>query len=176
MKFYFTGKPCKKGHLSKRRANSKGCIQCEIEANSTPRAVESRRKYFEKNRASINEQTKTWYAANKDRKARTSRVRRLRCGAADSLSFKKRYKKNKQYYFMKARFRKAGIANATPKWADRNVIADFYVEAKYLGLEIDHIVPLVSDIVCGLHCEANLQALTMFENRSKGNRHWPDMP
>jgi hypothetical protein len=44
------------------------------------------------------------------------------------------------------------------------------------GTHVDHIVPLVSKFVCGLHCEANLQLLPGPENQRKGNRVWPDMP
>lgn len=57
-----------------------------------------------------------------------------------------------------------------------------YLEAKRIGQEtgvkhhVDHIVPIKSPIVCGLHCEANLQILPEAENIRKGNRHWPDMP
>jgi len=41
---------------------------------------------------------------------------------------------------------------------------------------VDHIVPLKSPLVSGLHTEANLRLLPGAENRSKHNRFWPDMP
>lgn len=40
---------------------------------------------------------------------------------------------------------------------------------------VDHIVPLQSNVVCGLHCAANLRIVTAEENFSKGNRTWPNM-
>jgi hypothetical protein len=45
-----------------------------------------------------------------------------------------------------------------------------------LNHDVDHIVPLTSKFVCGLHCEANLQYLPSRVNQSKKNRYWPDMP
>ena len=42
--------------------------------------------------------------------------------------------------------------------------------------EVDHIVPLASRIVCGLHAETNLRVVPKLVNRIKGNRFWPDMP
>jgi hypothetical protein len=58
---------------------------------------------------------------------------------------------------------------AIPSWADDNAIRDFYLNCPP-GMEVDHIYPIISDEVCGLHTLENLQYLTAFENRSKGNR------
>lgn len=72
--------------------------------------------------------------------------------------------------------RKAIKKQAVPKWADLNVIKEVYIEAKYMQMHVDHIVPLLSPLVCGLHVWDNLQLLDARTNISKGNRVWPDMP
>ena len=78
--------------------------------------------------------------------------------------------------------RRAAERMATPSWSNHAAILDFYVTAAGLGMwtgdwyEVDHIVPLQSKLVCGLHCEANLRVIPRSENRSKSNRYWPDMP
>lgn len=77
---------------------------------------------------------------------------------------------------IKARYRAAKL-QATPRWANLEIIRTYYaIASTEPGLHVDHIVPLVSKLVCGLHCEANLQLLPGPENQRKGNRFWPDMP
>jgi len=65
--------------------------------------------------------------------------------------------------------RRAAKLQATPSWADQNIIKDFYLEAEYHQMQVDHIIPLQSEIVCGLHCEDNMQLLSSKDNSSKGN-------
>ena len=78
--------------------------------------------------------------------------------------------------------RRAIEKKATPKWANRFFIREIYDLARRrtecLGQEyqVDHIVPLHSNIVCGLHVEHNMQIIPKRINIQKGNRHWPDMP
>jgi 5-methylcytosine-specific restriction endonuclease McrA len=72
--------------------------------------------------------------------------------------------------------RHAAKMRAVPAWADRKKIAIVYEKAVAMGLEVDHVVPLRSPIVCGLHVWENLQLLCESINIAKGNRHWPDMP
>lgn len=80
------------------------------------------------------------------------------------------------------RRRAAARKRATPAWADEAAIREFYVEAARRELrtgirhDVDHIVPINSPVVCGLHCEDNLQVMTKYANIKKSNRVWPDMP
>ncbi len=78
--------------------------------------------------------------------------------------------------------RKASKLQATPKWANDFFIKEIYhlakIRTKIMGFkwEVDHIVPLRSKLVCGLHVENNLQVIPESKNRSKSNHYWPDMP
>ena len=72
--------------------------------------------------------------------------------------------------------RRAAKQSAVPAWADLDAIKTVYMEANYRQMQVDHIVPLKSKLVCGLHVLENLQLLSMKDNAAKGNRHWPDMP
>jgi len=82
----------------------------------------------------------------------------------------------------KSNKRRSARLNATPAWANLGKIIEVYqisaLLTKTLSIKhhVDHIVPLQSKIVCGLHCEANLQVLPAIENIKKHNRTWPDMP
>ena len=69
--------------------------------------------------------------------------------------------------------------NAIPKWLTaehKAQIASIYAQAKQLEMEtgvphqVDHIIPLQGDNVCGLHVPWNLRAITAKENRRKWNR------
>jgi hypothetical protein len=83
---------------------------------------------------------------------------------------------NPERVMEKTRRYQAAKRCASPGWADRSAIVWFYKRARELtaitGIphEVDHIIPLVSDLVCGLHCEFNLQVLPLWQNRSKANK------
>lgn len=107
--------------------------------------------------AEHNSRTKLWVSLNRDRVRKTCASRR------------------------------ASKLQATPKWVDNCEFEQLYIEEVFnlaklrsdaTGVEhhVDHIVPLNSPTVCGLHCSANLQILTAKENLAKGNRWWPNMP
>lgn len=78
--------------------------------------------------------------------------------------------------------RRARKLQATPVWADKGFIDLWYTGAKTMTqligkpYHVDHVVPLKSKLVCGLHVPANMQILPGADNSAKGNRYWPDMP
>lgn len=75
--------------------------------------------------------------------------------------------------------RKAQLRKAMVGWGDLNKIREIYIECnritKETGIEhhVDHIIPITSKYVCGLHVENNLQILTGSENCSKQNSFKP---
>ena len=101
--------------------------------------------------------------------------------AANKHAVKAEYEKNKPAYFERAARRRATKKQATPAWADIEAIREYYRAARAFrkygyDFHVDHIVPLKSPLVSGLHTEANLRLLPGAENLSKHNRFWPDMP
>lgn len=71
-----------------------------------------------------------------------------------------------------ARYR-ARKKNAMPIWLTiehKAQIRAIYAEAAKRGLDVDHVVPIRSKIVCGLHVPWNLQPLTPNANKTKANR------
>lgn len=72
--------------------------------------------------------------------------------------------------------KRADRIRATPVWVDVSALQTHYIKAQEWNMHVDHIVPLRSKLVCGLHVPWNLQLLAGPENLAKGNRHWPDMP
>lgn len=66
-----------------------------------------------------------------------------------------------------------------PAWADKKAIKAIYAEATRLTLEtgvlhqVDHIIPITSPYVSGLHVAENLQVLTRKANAEKHNYFEP---
>lgn len=67
LKYYFTGKPCKNGHVSERHLSNGACYLC---------AAEMMRKYCEQNKEKILERNRKYREQNKDKAAEYQRRRR----------------------------------------------------------------------------------------------------
>lgn len=77
--------------------------------------------------------------------------------------------KGRAIYNFHTSMRRANILQATPIWANKEKIREFYLNCPK-GYHVDHIVPLKGKDVSGLHVENNLQYLPALQNIKKGNR------
>lgn len=69
-------------------------------------------------------------------------------------------------------FRKAEKLFRTPSWANKEKIKEIYSNCPD-GYHVDHIIPLLGELVSGFHIETNLQYLTIKDNLSKSNKFIP---
>lgn len=136
--YYFTGKPCRRGHVAKRFASTRHCVQCD---RTDAAQIERRRNSVSR-----------WKKQNPGM-----------CCQQDAR-------------------RRAAESKATPSWNNDFIMAEAYdlagLRTKLTGLpwSVDHIVPLRSPLVCGLHAHTNVRVITSRENSKKSNRSWPGMP
>lgn len=84
-------------------------------------------------------------------------------------------KRNKPYYAAYQAVRTRHLMQAWPKWVEMDELEDIYKEAKYMQLEVDHIIPLKNKSICGLHVPWNLQLLTRSQNAVKSNKYDEDL-
>lgn len=98
------------------------------------------------------------------------------CLEHTSKTNRKQYLRSIKYY--RQRFK------ATPNWLSaeqRKEIREIYKRNTRLRAQgeitnVDHIVPICSDIVCGLEVPWNLEIITEEENLRKSNKWWPNHP
>ena len=169
---YFTGQPCKHGHIALRKTKGT-CIEClkiEWQITNAARALlpkseaakESGRRYYERNRQQVIARAQARPKEDKRRYKQTHKA------------------SNKDYYKVLTNLRRRRHRNATPKWLSyrqRQDIKHLYMQAVTLSqitgvrYVVDHIVPLINDNVCGLHVPWNLQVMTQEDNLLKSNKH-----
>ena len=174
-KYYFTGEPCKHGHVAPRKTKG-ACVECmKIEWQQ---AAEKRADYFrEYNKSEAGQQAKRkYYEANKENVIARAQAR----PDEDKRRYKKTHKvNNPDMYKEMTSLRRRRFRDATPKWLTENQKME--IRLKYrLAIElsratgerhaVDHIIPLHGESVCGLHVPWNLQVLTQKDNLAKYNR------
>ena len=171
-KYYFTNKPCKRGHIDNRETAKGICCACRKEdwkkendrratLPKSEAARESARRYYEKNKELVKARAM----------ARTPEEKRR---------WKKTHKeRNKDYYNTLTSLRKRRHRHATPPWlsyTQKQNIKALYMQAITMSnitgerYVVDHIVPLINEAVCGLHVPWNLRVITQEENLKKSNK------
>lgn len=95
--------------------------------------------------------------------------RRSICITCDAQYKAKHRENNRELYSAISSKYRASRLQALVSWADLDEIKNIYYNCPE-GYEVDHIIPLQNNLVCGLHCESNLQYLPISLNRSKSNK------
>ena len=164
------------------------CRKCDCERSAKYRAAnpekvkESLAKSRVKNSSKIADSKKSYRARNSE-KVKAARRLAYEKNRDSELSKSSAYKKDNRHVIRSlVAKRSSSRVKATPSWFDRARVDELYLQAYELEIltgikwHVDHIVPLQSKLVCGLHWHGNMQVITGSENQSKSNRHWPDMP
>jgi len=174
-KYYFTGQPCKHGHVAPRKTKG-ACVEClkvEWEKGNVTRAEyfqqynasnagqKAKREYYDKNKVAVIEraQSRTTEAKNQ---------------------YKKKHKRaNPDYYKELTNARRRRFRQATPKWLTPEQKLEIRIKyrlaielSRRLGVPhaVDHIIPLQGEEVCGLHVPWNMEVITQEQNLKKSNK------
>jgi hypothetical protein len=172
---YFTGVPCTRNHIALRK--TKGvCVECMKE----DWAIDNEKRKDKPKSEAAKAAGKRYYERNKE----VVKARASARPAEEKKHHKQNHKaSNPEYYKALVSVRKRRHRAATPKWVgaeEKKAIRQLYLEAQRLTkltgerYVVDHIYPLISEEVCGLHALRNLRIMTQAENLIKSNK-MPDL-
>jgi len=177
---YFTGRPCKYGHVAERFVSTRHCVTCAIE-----KAAKWKRDNPEKHSAQKAEWVRrnperhkaikaAWARAHPEAQARRSRewfLNNREKACASTLAW---VKNNPGKRNAAAARQRADWLQRTPAWADLEKIEAIYTQAREMRdageiVEVDHVIPLRGKVVSGLHVDGNLAIIPASRNRVKSN-------
>ncbi len=173
-KYYFTGVPCKHGHIAPRKTKG-ACVEC-LRVEWT-KGNEIRAEYFRQynQREDVKDRKNVWYLSNQDKVKQAAATR--------PVEIKRQYRNawkeaNKTQVRADTKARRRKHRQATLPWLSRRQkseirhlyqIAITMTQTTGEQYVVDHIYPLRSDVVCGLHVPWNLRVMTQEENLKKSN-------
>lgn len=174
-KYYYTGEPCKHGHITLRKVKG-ACVEClKVEWQ---KGNESRADYFKayNNKQDVKDRKNEWYLANREQVIAQAKTRPYELTKEYKRTWKER---NLIWVRADTKARRRKHREATPPWITtkqkaeiRQIYQIAITMTKTTGEQyvVDHIVPLRSDEVCGLHVPWNLRVITQEENLKKSNK------
>lgn len=171
----------KAGNRSYHAANKQKVYlkQKEYREKNRDKIAAKNKKYGDEHRESLNHWARQYRLERADRLASEKRKKY----ADNSEPFKeagRKWRKNNPHLNAEYTRRYEAVKrNAVPIWADFDRIRLIYKACRKISRRtgiphhVDHIVPLQSDTVCGLHVHHNLAIVPAKVNISKSNRYWP---
>lgn len=123
----------------------------------------AKKAYSEVNKEKLNQTSKLWDEENHDRK-----LENISSWAKSNPEKRRGYKAK----------RRSIKSQATPPWltdSDKKLIQELYIQAKNMAgnFHVDHVIPLVHPLVCGLNVLANLKIVEAKVNLKKGASFTP---
>jgi 5-methylcytosine-specific restriction endonuclease McrA len=174
-KYYFTGEPCKHGHVAPRKTKG-ACVEC-LKVEWAEALTKRAGYYAEYNKSSAGIKAKQdYYARNKVDVIARAQARTV----AQKNTYKKKYKvANPDLYKELVSVRRRRFRDATPPWlsAKQKLEIRFHYRlaialsrSTKIPHAVDHIIPLQGESVCGLHVPWNMEVITQEENLKKSNK------
>lgn len=174
-KFYFTGEPCKHGHIAPRKTKG-ACVEC-LKVEWAESAAKRAGYFAEYNkREAVKDAKHDWYLENREQVMAAASTRPAHVKREYQTAWKER---NKTWVRADTKARRRKHREATPPWLTRKQKADIrqvyqiaITMTQTTGEQyvVDHIVPLRSEVVCGLHVAWNLRVISQDENLQKSNK------
>jgi 5-methylcytosine-specific restriction endonuclease McrA len=179
LKWYFTGNPCKSGHVDIRQVSNKTCRSCSKTFGEAYRCSDSYRSKsgyipLSEWRAIISERS----VARGDKRSPEQKARRKEYARRYMAGYVRRPDVRLRSKKSKAK-RKAAKRMAVPNWfgeLDSLVWQEAYdlckLREKATGIkwEVDHMIPISCNSATGMHVWNNCQVIPAIMNREKSNR------
>lgn len=173
-KYYFTGKPCKRGHIDLRHVSSERCKSCGREKaleysrrlgvkERTPPQADYQQQYYARNKEKRKAESQAWYQANAERVL--GRVKVYASEHREQTRRLGRKSRAKRRAIEKAVF--VEVVDPLTVFARDEGICGICVTPVQFdsSWEVDHIVPISKG---GKHAYANVQLAHRKCNRAKG--------
>ena len=145
-KWYFTGKPCKYGHIAPRLKKNRTCKECLYKMRADYETSDNYTKWKQENKKKV---ASAWQKRNK---AYVNSITRKRQAA--QLKRTPSWLTERDLKIIESKY-------AIAAWLSDVVGRDYHV---------DHIIPLQGKKVSGLHVPNNLSVIPAQDNMRKGNR------
>jgi hypothetical protein len=178
LKHYFTGIPCKAGHVCNRYTSNNSCVDCLQLRNEMPETKKRTEKWRNRNKKKLSEYFKEkrkdsdWVGKQRVKSRKYYKENKQTMLA----NMKQHYLENREMYAAYSSRAKKRIKIATPKWVVAKDLQQIYAVRNKVnqstGTEhhVDHYYPIKGKTICGLNVPWNLQIITAEENLAKGNK------